>query len=154
MALIVTLCFSAALGCATNKKVASIANGDTPALVISMKKTSCYGTCPVYELSVFSDHTAVLEGERHLDFIGKFKAKVPDALYRELVDTFENSSFFDFDNEYTAAYSDLPTTYLFYSNLRRSKKIRDYYGSPEALKQLESRVAELIEELDWEEISE
>jgi len=143
-------------GCKSSKNMSTVEaqSGDGPNLVISMKKTSCYGRCPVYEISIFSDHRVVLKGEKYLDYVGTFTATIPAEEYQQLYDLFAKSSFFDFEDEYMTAVSDLPTTYLYFSTQRRSKKIRDYYGSPQELKDLETMVAKLLDELQWKEETE
>ena len=154
IASIVTLTILGLVGCASNQKMTAVQTSDEPSLIISMKRTACYGTCPVYELSIYSNHTATLTAEEHLDIQGNYSAKISDETYQALVDAFNGSDFFDFEDEYTSNMSDLPTTFIYYSDLRRSKKIRDYYGSPEELRQLEDRVETLITDLDWQPLPE
>ena len=77
---------------------------------------------------------------------------MPTERYQQLVDAFNESDFFDFHSEYTASMSDLPTTYVYYTDLRNSKEIKDYYGSPQALKDLEERVEALVNDLDWKPV--
>ena len=154
IASIVTLTILGLVGCASNQKMTAVQTSDEPSLIISMKRTACYGTCPVYELRIYSDHMATLTAEEHLELEGDYSAKISDETYQGIVDAFNASDFFDFEDEYTSNMSDLPTTFIYYSDLRRSKKIRDYYGSPEELRQLEDRVEALITDLDWQPLPE
>ena len=117
--------------------------------VIMMKKTECHGTCPVYTLIVYDNQTAKLVGERFLDLVGNYEADIPEAVYNELVEAFEAADFFSFKSKYSANITDLPTTYLSYSNSEKSKMTIDYYRAPPALKKLEQRVAALLKSLDW-----
>ena len=121
--------------------------------VISMKKTSCMGDCPVYEISIYSNRTVLLKAEENLELEGTYKSKLSKENYEELVTAFENSNFFSFKNEYTSRiFKDLPTTWIFYSTSDRQKKIKDYYGAPEELKKLEIMVASLIDSLEWKKV--
>ena len=144
------------IGCKSSKNMTTLENEDesNPEMVISMKKTPCYGTCPVYEIKIFTNHKASLIAERNLPHIGEYTAIVPTEKYNELVDAFSNSSFFEFEDSYVAGITDLPTTFIYFSNQRRSKKIKDYYGSPQELKDLETMVAKLLDELQWKEETE
>lgn len=47
-----------------------------PYLVIMLKRTGCYGTCPVFEAKIFSDGQAIYDGVRHVERIGLFEASV------------------------------------------------------------------------------
>ncbi len=123
-------------------------------IVISMKKTMCYGRCPVYEVEIYNDRTAKYIGEKYVDNIGEFTATVPEERYNVLLEQFKSANFFAFEKEYRAAVSDLPTTYLFFSYEGKSRKIMDYYGAPESLKTLEKSVADLVNDLEWEKSEE
>ena len=119
-----------------------------------MKKTICYGTCPAYEIKIYDNLKVSLKGEMYLDQIGSFEAKISKARFSELIQLFSEANFFEFENKYYEAFSDLPTTYILFSHNGQSKEIMDYYGAPEALKKLEEEVARLLDELDWKKVSE
>ena len=146
------------ISCHTTKKMsttdtAALAVTDK-AIVISMKKTMCYGQCPVYEVEIYNDLMAKYKGEKNVDNVGEFIATVPEERYNTLLEQFKNARFFEFKKEYRAPVSDLPTTYLFFSYEGKSKKVMDYYGAPESLKALENLVAELVNELEWKKLKE
>ena len=146
------------ISCNTTKKM-GITDAAAPTvadktIVISMKKTMCYGQCPVYEIEIYNDHTAKYIGEKNVDNVGEFIATLPEERYNTILQQFKNASFFEFEKEYRAAVSDLPTTYLFFSYEGKSKKVMDYYGAPKSLKALEKMVVELVNELKWEKYKE
>lgn len=113
--------------------------------VFILKKTACYGTCPVYELKIYNNRIATLHAEEFLDIQGAYFTKIDKEIYNALIEDFSKSAFFDFKNEYIHNISDLPTTYITF----REKTIKDYYGSPEQLKELERTLASLVDELKW-----
>ena len=45
-------------------------------LVISLERTPCYGTCPIYKMEIFSDGSAFYHGERFVDRIGDYEFSV------------------------------------------------------------------------------
>jgi hypothetical protein len=116
-----------------------------------MKKTACYGTCPVYEIQIYSDLTVYLSGERHLDQIGNFKSTLTNEKFEYLKSQFRDIDFFELEDKYWEAYTDLPTTYVYFSDQEREKKIEDYVGAPQKLKNLEKEIAGLLDDLKWEE---
>ena len=117
--------------------------------VITMKKTECYGRCPVYTLIIYNDQKAKLVGERFLDLIGTYRADVPQAVYDKLIKAFEDADFFNFENEYNANILDFPITYLSFSRFGKTKTVIDQYQAPPPLKNLERQVATLVKSLNW-----
>ena len=120
--------------------------------IISLTKTPCFGQCPAYKFEVFKDGSATYTGEYFVDMIGKWTTKIDPQKLDSLLQAFETSNFFEFKERYYTEVTDLPTTYLFFNDGERSKKIMDYYGAPSALKALESKIEQFITELSWKKI--
>lgn len=122
--------------------------------IIIMKKTPCMGSCPEYELMIFGNRIVVIDAKQHLDIKGRYVSELSEERFEELINKFEESDFFAFEDEYTSNITDLPTTFVTFRTDGKEKKIMDYHGAPEELKALEKAVHELIVELEWEEIEE
>ncbi len=145
------------ISCQSNKQMKSAdsrPSSSEKTLVISMKKTMCYGKCPIYEMEIYNDYTVKFIGEKNVDMIGEHIATVSETTFNSLVKKFRDVNFFSFESEYKAAVSDLPATYIFFADGTESKKIMDYYGAPDSLKALENAVADLIPELEWSKSNE
>lgn len=123
-----------------------------PYLTVSLTKTACYGQCPVYDFKLYSDCSATFKGTAFTDKLGDWKSKATKRQFNTLIEAFETSNFFEFEDRYYSEITDLPTTYLFYSDANRDKKIMDYYGAPQELKDLEAMVESLIDKLEWQQI--
>ncbi|MEM7549611.1 MAG: DUF6438 domain-containing protein [Bacteroidota bacterium] len=126
---------------------------DEPYLVVSLTKTQCFGTCPAFDFELYSDCTVKYEGKAHVNQIGSFESKIKRKTYLEIVNQFEDSEFFQFQDRYYKEITDLPTTYIYYNDGGQDKKIMDYYGAPEKLKALEQSVDDLIETISWKKVS-
>ena len=120
-------------------------------IVLSMKKSSCYGPCPVYELKIYKNGVVKLTAEEHLDLKGEFYTKLHGSKIKALVSKFKEAGFFEMESEYTSITKDLPTTWIYFSNEGRQKKIKDYDGAPEILRDLEKELSSLIESEDWKQ---
>ncbi len=118
-------------------------------ILLSMKKTSCYGPCPVYELIIHKNGFVKLTAEEHLDLKGEFYTTLPGSKLRTLISKFKKAGFFEMEGQYTSIIKDLPTTWVYFSNEGRQKKIKDYYGAPESLRDLEKELSSLLESEDW-----
>lgn len=121
-------------------------------LVISLRKTACFGSCPVYKLEIYDKGTVIYEGEKDVELKGKYRSEVSQKELENLIGEFEEKNFFQFEDEYTEHVTDLPTTYIYFQHNGKSKKIKDYYGAPEELKKLEKLVADLVDNLNWEKV--
>ncbi len=118
-------------------------------LVISLTKTQCFGQCPAYDFELYADCTAKFNGKNFTEKMGFWESTVTKEQLNALISEFEKASFFTFEDRYYKEISDLPTTYIYYSNGSMEKKVMDYYGAPVELKNLELKVEELIEQLEW-----
>jgi len=117
---------------------------------IELKKDPCFGVCPVYSFKVDGEGNATFSGKRNVSKQGEWSRKLSPDATNSLFKAFEESNFDQFQDEYTAQVTDLPTTWIGYHNGPVSKTIKDYFGSPEALKKLEKLVETIAEEdADW-----
>jgi len=119
---------------------------------IEMSKTACFGTCPVYTIKIDINGDAAYLGEQHVEKIGRFKKKFSSSETKRLFETFDNSNFWKFENKYIDGPTDFPTTYLTYNKEKQNKKIEDYYGGPQELKDLEKIVQEFANSDGWEKV--
>lgn len=132
-----------AFGC----KSVQTTSDDVP--VIFMSKTACLGTCPDYDISVFSNGVVMLNARQFVEMEGTFKAKMSKEALNDLIEDFTSSSFNSFQTEYKSNRTDLPTTKLTFNSEGEKKTIIDYDGAPEELKSLEAKVHGLLETLNW-----
>lgn len=117
-------------------------------IFIELKKDPCFGVCPVYSFRVDGKGNATFKGTRNVAKQGDWTRKLTPEATNALFAAFEASNFAQFQDEYTAQVTDLPTTWVTYNNGVVSKTIKDYYGAPEALKNLEKMVETIAEQDD------
>lgn len=113
---------------------------------IGLKKDPCFGVCPVYEFKVDGKGNAYFKGTRNVAKEGEWKRTLKPEVTNALFTAFEKSNFGQFQDEYTAQVTDLPTTWISFKHDSLDKTIKDFYGSPEALKNLEKMVETIAEE--------
>jgi hypothetical protein len=125
-----------------------------PTEVFSLRKTPCYGSCPVFRLTIMSDGMVRYTGINNVDLIGDYRAKISsdrvDRMLRETIaaglyrwsDTYpENMDFFIADASNTI-------TKVVWNG--REKTITNNSEAPEKLLELEQKLTALIAELKWE----
>ena len=118
------------------------------AVFLELKKDPCFGVCPVYSFRLDGKGNGSFTGTRNVSKQGDWTRKLSPQATNALFTAFEQSNFAQFQDEYTAQVTDLPTTWVTYSNGVINKTIKDYYGSPEALKNLEKMAETIAEEGD------
>jgi hypothetical protein len=113
-------------------------------LLIELKRTPCYGSCPVYTLKIDKNGKGLFDGVENVEKIGRFIFSLSQDELVELENAFLQVDFYQLRNIYDAQVSDLPTTYITYNKDGNRKKIMDYYGAPEELRTLENRIQTLV----------
>ena len=129
--------FSVFLSCGLIKKT------DTSEieLIISLQRTACFGTCPIYKIEIYSDGSGTYTGTRFVENIGSSKFQLSKTAVKTILSEAETIGFANMKEEYSEPISDLPTTFI----QIKDKKIRDYVGAPKTLKNLENLIDQLYQ---------
>ena len=85
-------------------------------LIISLERTPCYGTCPIYKMEIFSDGSAFYHGERFVEKIGNYEFSVSKETLNYILKKADEIGFFELEDKYTANITDLPKTITFIKN--------------------------------------
>jgi len=109
-------------------------------IVITLERTACFGTCPVYTVTMRDDGSVEYDGRSFVRVPGKFSWKIDPAIVRALAEEMSRAGFFELKNEYTGMVTDMPTTYTSLSVGSRSKHVKDYFDAPPKLMELEKRI--------------
>ena len=136
------------IGCKSSKQ----AKGETYP-IITIEKTSCFGTCPAYLFKAYPDGNVTYTGKDYVKLVGEYKASISKEELANIKTLFDEADYFSFANVYSANITDLPTTYLYYDDGKQNKKITDYHGAPESLKKLEEDLEALINAIDWQKVN-
>ena len=126
---------------------------------ISLERTPCFGTCPVYTVAVSPSGEVSYEGKAHVRQLGTASAQIPAAQVDELLGELEKAGYFSMADRYTASESacgryvtDSPNAITTVSSRGRTKRIEHDYGcgaAPGALVVLERRIDEVLGSGRW-----
>ncbi|MGB5983155.1 MAG: DUF6438 domain-containing protein [Nonlabens sp.] len=120
---------------------------------IDISLSPCYGPCPVFDLTVSKDGSAVLKAERHLDKKDTYKTAIPLPLVDYLFSKFEQQPILKYKTRYAASHTDDQTVTLkFYRNGKLVKTITDYgsYSPQELLWAIQTlKFLHLRNHIDW-----
>jgi hypothetical protein len=124
-----------------------------PVLLASLRRASCYGRCPAYEVQFFYHGEAIYRGERFVPLLGTYQASVPDSLLREILRRAEALRFMELLDAYPPAgpaLPDLPPTTTFLYDGRQRKTVVNHYEAPLPLLRFEQFLDEAARKLDWQ----
>jgi hypothetical protein len=126
---------------------------------ITLERTACFGSCPVYSLSVSASGDIQYQGKAHVRKLGAATAKIPAEQVNALLFELENGGYFSFADRYTSAEppcgryaTDSPTTITSVTLRGHTKRIVHDYGcggAPGALVVLERRIDEALNSGQW-----
>lgn len=109
-----------------------------PDASISLQRTSCFGPCPIYTVTIDGRGTVTYEGERFVRVVGRHTAQIEPSAVLELLARAEQIRFFDLRDAYrvienpdgtTTMVTDLPTTIVTIAVNGRTKRVEDYVGA-------------------------
>ena len=126
---------------------------------ISLERRPCFGTCPVYTVTLERSGAVIFQGHRFVADTGTFTASIPaaraDSLFREL----EAAGWFAFADRYGMGEpgcehfaTDLPSVVTEVRMDGRAKRVEHDHGctdAPPALAELERRIDEVAGVRRW-----
>ena len=98
---------------------------------VTLKRTACYGTCPVYTFAIHGSGLVEYFGELHVDVPGPQTARIPPGSVKDLLKASENIHFFDFKDKYSENCTDLPTVIISILVDGKTKQVSNYFGGCE-----------------------
>ena len=126
---------------------------DLDEVVITLERTACFGTCPVYKLTVYGNGTVVYEGRRFVRIEGKRTTTIGEDKVRQLLSEFERAGYFSLKDSYEERMAtDMPSAFTSLTIDGKTKAVRHYhgdFGAPEELTELEDRIDEVVDSDRW-----
>lgn len=125
---------------------------EKPYVMASIRKTPCYGKCPVFEAKFYSDGRATYAGKMNVDKIGEFTGRVNEATMKSIKSKAMEVGYLDFLNEYPTGevkIADVPTTHTSIRIGDMVKAVSNKYQGPEGLKVFEDFLMEIVDRVEW-----
>jgi hypothetical protein len=145
---------AAALACAIlpAQNSSSAARTDPP--WISVRRTECYGTCPVFTLRVFADGHVEYEGKRFVIRRGLVRARLGTDKLNRLRQAVTDANFAKLERDCCRCrtVTDSPWTYVEIADETGLKSIDHYHGcssAPKALSELEEDIISMAGARKW-----
>ncbi|MCO6478609.1 MAG: hypothetical protein J5I94_18395 [Phaeodactylibacter sp.] len=124
-----------------------------PHLFASLKHTSCYGHCPVYEIQFYSNGQALYKGEKNVLRQGIYLGTVSDSTIQQIMEKARDINFFSLSDAYPEKgkpIADLPQTIIYLNDGKQEKTIVNNHLAPVGLINFERFLDKLAEEIWWQ----
>ncbi len=119
--------------------------------VIEMSKGPCYGSCPVFTISVYEKGVVAYKGERHTEKLGLYIKVLKKGEYQKLVNAFAEANLWQYQDVYKSQIPDLQTVTLTYYEEGDIKTIVGKDGRPSVVLDLEQMLDEIAAQDGWEQ---
>jgi acetamidase/formamidase len=128
---------------------------------ITLERTACFGTCPMYTVTVTSDGTVTFNGARFTKTTGVAKGKISREEFRQLVAEFEKINYFALPDAYAPGtpvcpqrITDMPSANTSIRLKGKAKSVAHYYGCGDSgplvkLTALEKKIDEVAGTQKW-----
>lgn len=112
-------------------------------ILISLRKTACFGDCPVYEVSIDKDGNVTYNGLQYVLKEGIHEFKLTEEELKTLNDKLAKKDFASFNNSYDdPEVMDLASTYMIHGN--KQIHIRLWKDIPEELIEIHEYIGDLL----------
>ncbi len=121
-------------------------------VTITLERTACYGTCPVYKLTITGNGTVVYEGRDFVEVKGEQTSSISPAQVQVLVAAFEQTNFLSLRDYTDQKVTDSPSAITSLTINGKTKTVNHYYGddsAPQELTDLESKIDEIVNSKQW-----
>jgi hypothetical protein len=114
-----------------------------------LERTSCFGSCPIYKVTVDARGAVTYDGEKFVRAVGRHTARIAPSVVASLLASAERIQFFDLRDAYrvirnpdgtVSVVSDLPTKIVTITVNGRTKRVEDYVDAPDELAEFEREI--------------
>jgi hypothetical protein len=120
---------------------------------ITLERTACFGTCPVYTVTILQDGTVIYNGGDFVTVTGEQTSQIDPETVAQMVGAFEAAGYFDWDQSYlNQSVTDLPTVTTSVTRDGETHQIVHYLGdatAPLALSYLEQWIDDMANTVLW-----
>jgi hypothetical protein len=127
-------------------------------VTISLERQGCYGSCPIYKVTVHGNGRATYEGRGYVDVIGTHHYQIPPQEVAKLVESLRANDIWSMRRAYTAGITDSATYILNIDMGDQEHRLQDYVGQmagmPSTVSDFENEVDKAAGAEGWIHLSE
>ncbi len=114
---------------------------------ISFEKTVCFGTCPVYNMTIYGNGKISYTGSRFVKKSGTHELRAKSEDLKQLFDHLYNMEFDKLKDRYDTNVTDIPSTIINYK--KKTVVLRWYAYAPESLRELDRILINIAEKTGY-----
>jgi len=128
-------------------------NSNSCKILIKLKRDICYGSCPIYSVTICKNADVIYDGEDYVATKGIVKSHIDQDKIDELVERFKRANYQTLKDDYlNATITDQPTYYLSIMIDDKEKNISHNVGdptTPKVVSDLEDLVDNIADTNRW-----
>ncbi len=129
-----------------------VIKGVSDSLFFKIERTSCFGRCPTYQISVFNSGYVLYHGKRNVEKIGFFEAQLNEDQIKLILERANEINYFQLNDRYDGNMTDVPSTITLIQYNDDIKAVIDRVNGPQPLKQFQQEMDNLLLNLDYNQI--
>ncbi len=119
------------------------------------QRGACYGMCPIFNLTIFTDGQAIYEGKNFVDRIGFYRTTMDETVLQKITKSAMSIGYFSLEEEYDNPHiTDIPTTKTALRSEYTLKWVTNRYKGPASLKIFYNEVDSIIGHQTWMKVAE
>lgn len=123
--------------------------GLVDSLLFRIERTSCFGRCPTYSITVYVSGYVEYHGKRNVEKIGFYSARVSLEQKELIIQKCKEINFFKLNDRYDANMTDVPSTILAFQYEDNRKVVVDRADAPPGLHIFEKEMDALLFDLNY-----
>lgn len=137
--------------CRTQKEGAGAVppKSNSPVVVATIERTACFGKCPMFKATFFSDGTVHYEGKRFVANEGLFTIKISNDEVNSIFAEADKLGYWGLDDRYDSSVTDFPSCITSVTKNDKTKSVYNRVGGPKSLKAFERHLESLLEEKEY-----
>src|SRR5215467_4459620 len=96
---------------------------DLESVSVTLERTACYGTCPVYIVTIHGNGLVEYVGRLHVDIPGYQRASIQPGSFNDLLKAFETNHFTSLKESYLGPCEDVPTAIISLESDGKAKRV-------------------------------
>ena len=116
---------------------------------IVLERTACYGTCPIYTVTIDANGNTEFVGQDFVAVKGRQEKTIPVDNVASILAEVEKAKFFELNGRYDYQdWTDSPSAFIAITADGRTKRIEHYYGCKSANEQELKALTDLAKKID------
>ena len=120
----------------------------------TIHRGACYGSCPTYKMTIYSDRSVEYEGIRAVELIGKYTSTISQKEYDQFIETAEFIEYMNLEDVYDGPITDIPGTRTSIVIEGVRKEVYRRYQYPKRILKFEELFDNMMKSAKWEKVVE